>query len=245
MTPLDLIKKAWNEASINDDDIVLRARRRVVEDDCVTADANGLWPRIADGVVHKRSGAPKPHEVEICRSYIRLYCRPTYHPQCYGHRSYGMKHVVERWTAGNSGEDRGVRGHTPLVMDAHKWPAPYEHSRYPSYDYVSNGAFIEAAAREGYRIYPNHVGSINCHFDMIDTSLLEPTAVGSSPFVLFLYSLRNEGGIMGMFAEDVWYDADFPRAGDPDAVRQYLAEVAWDSSFVSSLETAIARWETR
>lgn len=101
--------------------------------------ANGLWPapRLAGGVEGSARHPPDESEIEVCTAWLRKFADPT--PRIRRkHTSYGLKHAVERWTA----REQGTRG------------------------YVSNGAFIEAARRLGYRIEPTSPGSPNAFFNI-------------------------------------------------------------------------------
>lgn len=100
----------------------------------------GLWPTKED---LKRPGraksAPSEAQVAICSEWLKLYATPTKTIRKQN-TSYGLKHVVEDWTcAVNKSHNRG---------------------------YVSNGAFIEAARRAGYRIEQTDWMSPNAYFNM-------------------------------------------------------------------------------
>jgi hypothetical protein len=96
----------------------------------------------ADGIVDKLTDVNPsrreldPHEVELARRWIRLFATPTKTIRR-RYYSYGYKHAVERWT-----EKSGFN------------------------NYISNGAFIQAALLEGYRCAPIRSSSLNAYFNM-------------------------------------------------------------------------------
>ncbi len=110
-------------------------------------DNSGLLPRRD---CKNEYGAPNEEEVRTCQSWIRLHCTPTktIRPT---RGSYGLKHDVERWT-----ESMGE-----------KWTQvdPWGRTWSSNYIYVSNGAFIVAMQREGYRVERQDWGSINAYFN--------------------------------------------------------------------------------
>lgn len=81
--------------------------------------------------------APAVEQVEACRAWLCLFGRKQ---KTFSNRrtSYGLKHAVERWTRTLPGGEQ----------------------------YVANGAFIEAARLEGYRVRRSGDGSINAVFDL-------------------------------------------------------------------------------
>lgn len=115
--------------------------------------ANGLWPApgLAGGVEGPDRRLPVEAQVEMCARWIwekvmpakRVAQRPT---------SYGLKHEVERWS----------RSLSPRHEQVDDWGRPWV----GEYFYVSNGAFIEAARRLGYRILRDSKGSPNARFNM-------------------------------------------------------------------------------
>ncbi len=80
--------------------------------------------------------SPSPVHVAICRAWIELNCAPRKSINT-RHSSYGLKHVVEV-------DSRGPQG----------------------YEYVTNGAFIQAALDLGYKAVRCHYSSPNAHFNM-------------------------------------------------------------------------------
>lgn len=102
--------------------------------------AAGLWPASNLGSGDGKILPPEP-EVISCVVFIREFVTPrkTINKEF---SSYGMKHRVERWTIPSQNRQSG------------------------GYQYISNGAFIEAAHREGYRIARTHPGSLNANFNM-------------------------------------------------------------------------------
>lgn len=115
--------------------------------------ANGLWPapHLAGGVEGPDRKPPREEEVEICRAWIKEHATPAKKTlRKWG--SHGLKHRVEDWTGTLRKEWNQVD--------------PWGRSWSASYHYVSNGAFIEAARREGYQISPTGPGSPNAYFDM-------------------------------------------------------------------------------
>jgi hypothetical protein len=87
----------------------------------------------------------------MCQEWVRRHCTPT-KGFCRTRSSYGLKHAVERWTA--------TLGETFKQIDMHgrgPWESPYF--------YVTNGAFITAMQREGYRVARAAPGDINAVFN--------------------------------------------------------------------------------
>lgn len=111
--------------------------------------ACGLYPAYLLAGVDDQS-APNEIEIEACRRWLRLYATPTKTIRR-KHGSYGYKHKVEAWTRTTNREFHQVdpRGRA--------WVGEYL--------YISNGAFIEAAHREGYRFEPCSPGSPNAFFN--------------------------------------------------------------------------------
>jgi hypothetical protein len=116
--------------------------------------ANGLWPapRLSGGLEPFSAPGPKEDEVVMCARWIALHTEPAARINR-KRTSYGLKHDVERWSK--------TLSESPFKqVDLHgrSWTAEYF--------YVSNGAFIEAAKRAGYRIARDGEGSPNAHFNM-------------------------------------------------------------------------------
>jgi hypothetical protein len=78
---------------------------------------------------------PPQDQVEHCEAWILNFCQPQQSIN-YHRTSYGLKHSVENWKSG----------------------LPSDRS------YVSNGAFIMAAVRLGYKYV--RVQGLNAHFNM-------------------------------------------------------------------------------
>lgn len=73
-------------------------------------------------------------QVALCRVWLREFVVPTSTVRR-DHSSYGLKHLVEAWDRANGGNA-----------------------------YIANGAFIQAAIEEGYRIVRTMGGCLNAHF---------------------------------------------------------------------------------
>ncbi len=88
------------------------------------------------------SGTAAPNEIEVqaAREWLRAYAKKTVNIRK-TYTSYGMKHLVERRAA--------VEGR---------------------HQYVSNGAFIEAALAEGYKMERAARASVNAFFNMAPSS---------------------------------------------------------------------------
>jgi hypothetical protein len=82
---------------------------------------------------------PDPAQIRLCQDWLIAWARPTKTIRK-RHSSYTWKHAVERYSVSVS--RTGLR------------------------EYVSPGAFIEAAIREGFRIVPTHVGSPNAFLNL-------------------------------------------------------------------------------
>lgn len=100
----------------------------------------GLYPA-RSLIGHDDGSPPDDGQVELCRGWLRERARPS-RSVCKSWlgcelSSYALKHVVEGWLRG-----RGEGA------------------------YIANGAFIEAAVREGYRWRPVRPGSPNAVFYM-------------------------------------------------------------------------------
>lgn len=91
-------------------------------------------------------------QVELCSEWVYRFCRQTTAIRD-DHTSYGLKHLVERWYVA-LGEQRHL-------ID--RWGKPI----IGGHQYVSNGAFIEAARREGYAIRRSAPDSLNAHFNLM------------------------------------------------------------------------------
>jgi hypothetical protein len=153
---------------------------------------------------------------------------------------------VERWT-GNP--EPPPKGYAARTLPRNEWGVAYDRPTRLGeleHEYIGNGAFVEAAVREGYSFEPSSPGSMNAFFDMRDTSFVAPSSEGATPFVLFLYSLRNEDGYLGMLAHDIWSDLQFPkgRVCGPDDLRAVMTD-GWDMEFVAAAERAAALWGLR
>lgn len=84
--------------------------------------ACGLFPAWR-GAGKDNGSAPNESQIDVCRAWLRHFAVPTVTMRP-RMDSYWLKHVVEDWTRGQN-------------LD---------------YVYIANGAFIEAARREGYRL---------------------------------------------------------------------------------------------
>lgn len=82
---------------------------------------------------------PDPKEVELAKEFIKIGCSFT-EDFTKDHTSYGLKHIVEKWTE--------------------------EKFNTTSYRYVSNGAFITAALELGYKMQPCEPTGPNAYFNM-------------------------------------------------------------------------------
>jgi hypothetical protein len=105
---------------------------------------NGLTP--GDGDEDERLNED---QIKICTAWLMLHAIPTARLSRRTN-SYSYKHRVERWT-------HATGPHRLSDLDGNRWTS--------SYYYISNGAFIEAARRIGYRVEPTHAGSPNAHFN--------------------------------------------------------------------------------
>ena len=95
----------------------------------------GLYPLV--GRETDAHHAPSQEQVELCREWIRQFATRTERINSgYALSSYTLKHLVESWRRHNGGND-----------------------------YISNGAFIEAMMREGFRARRCDVGSPNAVFN--------------------------------------------------------------------------------
>jgi hypothetical protein len=107
-----------------------------------------------------RCGDTEPNEsfdsaqVDACRQWIRAFMVPTKTIRR-RHHSYGYKHRVENWTRADG------KKYDQIDPWGRKWTGDYL--------YIANGAFIEAARLEGYRIARCHQGSPNAFFNMTHT----------------------------------------------------------------------------
>lgn len=103
---------------------------------------------------------PAEDEIDACLLWMKAFASPTktLRPRSF---SYSLKHVVESWTRGE-----------PRVVG--KWSGdgrcenldPWGRKWLGDYMYISNGAFIEAARRAGYRVKRASPGSPNAIFNM-------------------------------------------------------------------------------
>jgi hypothetical protein len=111
--------------------------------------AAGLFPasRLAG---EDNEEPPSEDQVEACRRWIRRFGEPT-KSFVTRHNSYGHKHRVEDWT--RTGEQ-----YEQVDPWGRRWTGDYL--------YIANGAFIEAARREGYRVRRGSEGSPNAVFNM-------------------------------------------------------------------------------
>lgn len=100
--------------------------------------ANGLWP-YSDASPGSHNDLPREEEIAMCREWIRAHVRKV--DQIRTQPSF-------RGGVGNS-------YHLKHVVESWR---PGE--------YISNGALIEAALREGYRAQRTHRGSLNAVFNM-------------------------------------------------------------------------------
>ena len=100
----------------------------------------GLYPAPhLSGGLEQNPLPPNKKQVAVCRKWLRLFAKQAARIQRHP-SSYGLKHAVEEW-----------RRHLGKPM------------------YVANGALIEAARREGYRIERLGEGSPNARFDLLIT----------------------------------------------------------------------------
>ena len=94
---------------------------------------------------------PDERQVDACRHWLTAFARPL---KSISRRrgSYRLKHDVEAWT----------RGPGRMYGQTDPW------GRYwtGDYLYIANGAFIEAAKREGYRMRREGPGSPNAVFNI-------------------------------------------------------------------------------
>ncbi len=95
--------------------------------------------------------APDLEQVETCREWLRLFATPTKTVR-HNHNSYGYKHAVEGWTR--------TLGRKFYQVD--RWGRAWT----SDYLYIANGAFIEAARLEGYRVVRASDGSPNAAFNL-------------------------------------------------------------------------------
>lgn len=99
---------------------------------------------------HPVTGVLEERQIDVCREWIRLHVQPTktIRPRMV---SYGLKHRVEHWTRARGPYDQ---------VD------PWGRAWSGEYLYVSNGAFIVAALREGYVGERCGEFNVNCAFNM-------------------------------------------------------------------------------
>lgn len=109
-----------------------------MKDDWEKVTVWGLYPaRRLLGRAEDEGPAPDERQIEICRTWLRLFAERTRSFRGRSvHSSYHWKHQVEDWT------DRTKRQR----------------------EYISNGAFIEAALREGFEARRNGADSPNALF---------------------------------------------------------------------------------
>lgn len=80
---------------------------------------------------------PDQVEIKTCKEFIQLECSKT-KTIMKQHSSYGLKHIVERWTE--------------KTKDRHQ--------------YISNGSFIVAASELGYKMKQEDPTSLNAYFNL-------------------------------------------------------------------------------
>jgi hypothetical protein len=86
---------------------------------------------------HQNEPAPQESQIRTAENWIATFCRPRKLINARA-SSYELKHRAEDWT-------RKIGSSDP---------------------YISNGAFIAAALRSGYRMRPHFTGSPNAFFNM-------------------------------------------------------------------------------
>jgi hypothetical protein len=109
--------------------------------------AVGLCPAIG---VRDDYGPPTEEQVGVCVAWIRRFAEHTRRIQLW-YSSYHWKHVVEEWTRS---DDRRVHNESS------------DRLKVEEATYIPNGAFIEAARREGYDILPVSPSSPNAFFNL-------------------------------------------------------------------------------
>lgn len=111
----------------------------------------GLEPTKESAKYKERTPDPREDEIEICLRWLALFGlkRTRINSRL---SSYGLKHVVERWTEGQA------PSFTMTDRNGREWTQATR--------YISNGAFIEAAKRAGYRIERCAPLSPNANFDI-------------------------------------------------------------------------------
>jgi RecA-family ATPase len=124
--------------------------------------ARGLW----DGWSGPDEPPPPPDEgqVALCQEWLRLFAVRTDDVQD-GRTSYGLKHAVEAWSE---------------TLDR---PKPGD----ARYLYVSNGALIEAALREGFAVERVDYGSVNARFNFAVTEPLEKNTDPRDPAHVYTF----------------------------------------------------------
>lgn len=129
--------------------------------------ANGFWPVYVgfghDDADYDGGGPPEEDEIKLCRTWIRAHVihtgRVNRGSGTIGF-SYHLKHVVEgsnkNFVDGYSMYGNRVQ-YRQVDCSGNVWAAN---------TYISNGAFIEAALREGYWAERCDQGSLNAYFNM-------------------------------------------------------------------------------
>lgn len=113
----------------------------------------GIYPSSID--LDSGDTLPNEEQIAVCQDWIRRHARPTKTIRK-RHSSYGLKHYVESSTR------RSGQAFDQVDSRGREWVGDYY--------YVTNGAFIEAARREGYRIVRTDAHSPNAFFNMVLTS---------------------------------------------------------------------------
>jgi hypothetical protein len=128
--------------------LVAEALRRSRGWDKITS--YGLYPAARGAGAADPCDVPDEGQISKCQEWLRLHAERTKTVRR-RRSSYAYKHHVECWT-----RTPGTR-FKQLDPWGRKWTSEYF--------YVSNGAFIEAARREGYRVVQTDSGSPNAYFD--------------------------------------------------------------------------------
>lgn len=111
--------------------------------------SQGLYP--SHRTVDSGAGVLDVMQVNACRGWIRMFGR--HQKACNRHvTSYGLKHRVENF----------IRC---MHLTFHQRDFSGE-TRVKDHLYIANGAFIEGARLEGYRVMRASIGSPNACFDM-------------------------------------------------------------------------------